>query len=93
MSSKSTDGKQPVGKSKSNKPFAGQGVTVGGGDFDSMDQRALRAEAAQKRLQENSQKGFNKASYAEMERKKKLTEQMEKDRADQGERYNMKWNK
>mmetsp|Transcript_29537 Transcript_29537/g.33858 ORF Transcript_29537/g.33858 Transcript_29537/m.33858 type:complete len:92 (-) Transcript_29537:47-322(-) len=91
MSSKSTGGKQPV--HKRNRPFAGQGVAVGGGDFDSADQRALRAEAAQKRLQENNQKGFNKASYAEMERKKKLTEQMEKDRADQGERYNMKWNK
>ena len=78
-------------KAKKNKPFAGQGYAVGGGGGDERDQRELRAEAAQKRLQDNNQKGFNKASYAEMERKKKALEEMEKDQQKNGG-ANMKWN-
>ena len=53
----------------------------------------MRAEAAEKRLQESNQKGFSKASYAEVERKKKLMDEMDKDRAQKGDNYNMRWNK
>ncbi|CAI2382690.1 unnamed protein product [Moneuplotes crassus] len=86
---KNKAGSQPKQK---HKAYKGQGYAVGGGENDNADQRELRAQAAEKRLQQNNQKGFNKASYAEMERKKKLQEEMEKDRLAKGDGANMKWN-
>ena len=75
------------------KPFVGQGYAVGGNDENDEDQRRLRAEAAEKRLQDNNHKGTNKQTYQEMERKKKLLDDMERDKQLNGANGGaMKWN-